>query len=598
MHKVIFLILLIISLLTNSLLIHAEGEEFFCGFTYFGSHEVDASQNEAYVFQDKDTLSLTGWRNDEVYAKVAIHVNTNTTIKVSSSSFKNQNEQIEDSNIEIGLLKEANASLGIGYDTSIPHVSIPEIITTEKEFEVLSNQTRYIWITIKIPSSQTPGVYEGSINIESSQTKKELKINLTVLSHVLEDSTSRYSLNLWQYPFSSLRYYDCLEGVEPFSEKHLQVLKEELKIYHAIGGRSITVSILDEPWGHQTYDDYPSMVDWVRNSDYSIYFDFSKFDTWVNLCMECGIDERIDTFSILPFDNAVTYVLEDGSRVRYPMVVGSDEWKEVWTYFLTTYIEHLEAKGWFEKTYIFIDERDMGQVEEAVKLIKGIKNQKGQSLKIASAINRVPNNESVFDEIDYVSISIAATPDESESFDEFIKHRKELGLETTLYNCSTNFPNTFAISEPDETIWTLEYMEKKGFDGFLRWALNAWNENPNQTLDYQHFEAGDILLIYPDLKDTSSPIPKRTVRLNMIEYGLHNNMKYHYLCEQLPPKMRQQLIMEFNEMNRTYGAYNMYGSMVASHDANHIITFDVLKHESIINKYARLLEYIERINQE
>ena len=196
MHKVVFLILLTISLLTNSLLIHAEGEEFSCGFTYFGSHEVDAFQNESYVFQNKDTLSLTGWRNDEVYAKVAIHANTDTTIKVSSSSFKNQNEQIEDSNIEIGLLKEANASLGIGYDTSIPHVSIPEIITTEKEFEVLSNQTRYIWITIKIPSSQTPGVYEGSINIESNQTKKELKINLTVLSHVLEDSTSRYSLNL------------------------------------------------------------------------------------------------------------------------------------------------------------------------------------------------------------------------------------------------------------------------------------------------------------------------------------------------------------------------------------------------------------------
>ena len=58
MHKVIFLILLTISLLTNSLLIHAEGEEFSCGFTYFGSHEVDASQNEAYVFQDKDTFYL------------------------------------------------------------------------------------------------------------------------------------------------------------------------------------------------------------------------------------------------------------------------------------------------------------------------------------------------------------------------------------------------------------------------------------------------------------------------------------------------------------------------------------------------------------
>ena len=590
MYRIIHVAVLALSLLLQLFPIHAENDSFTCGFSYVGTHDKNAMQNEKYPFQNNHSIHLTGWKNDLVYAKIVIEASEEMEVSISHGAFKNETDTLNDSQIEYGLLEEANASLGIGYDASIPHVSIPEIITDTKEFSIPTNQTKYVWIRITLPNDQKEGVYKGCFIIQGNSQKEELNVVVSVLPYTLENIEDEYSINLWQYPFSSLRYYDVLQNEEAFSKKHLDVLKEELKLYKEAGGNSITVTVLDEAWGHQTYDDYPSMVDWIRNPDYSITFDYSKFDAWVNLCMECGIDARIDTFSILPFDNAVTYVFEDGSRVRYPMRVGSDEWKDVWTYFLTTYIEHLESKGWFEKTFIFIDEREMNDVIEAIQLIKSIKNSKGESLKIASAINRVPNNESIYDEVDYLSIAIAATPHQDPSFERFIQHRHELGLETTLYNCSTNYPNAFTISEPDESIWTMEYMGINQFTGYLRWALNAWNENPYQTLDYQHFEAGDIFLIYPDYKDATSPKPRRTIRLDMIIYGLRNSMKYQYLKENLPSSLKSQFEKEFEEMDRSYGYFNSYGSMVGSEQASITISEEVLKQESLLNKYSRLLK--------
>lgn len=580
-----FFSLLLVSILSfHSVPICAETEEFLCGFTDIGTHEVNFKYKESFQ-------ALTSWQNDIVFAKIAIQGFKDyepTEVEVNYSDLTSATSRIDKTTLKVGFLEEANASLGIGYDTSIPHIQIPEIITINTKASVGSNEWKYIWIEIPIPTTQEPGVYEGTFTIQAENIQKELTLSLTVLPITLNSYTDNYSVSYWQYPFASLRYYEILQGEEPFSEKHQEVLKEELKIYEACGGRSVTVSILDEPWGHQTYDDYPSMIDWKRQSDYSIYFDFSKFDKWVELNQEMGIDGRIDTFSILPFDNVVTYVMEDGSRIRYPMQVGSQEWKDVWTYFLESYIQHLESKGWFERTYMFIDERAMADVEEAVRLIRSVTNEKGESLKIATAINRVPNGEPIYDEMDYVSISIAATPDQDPTFQEFIEHRKQLGLETTLYNCSTNYPNAFAISEPEESIWTMEYLACQGFDGYLRWAFDAWNEDPNVSLDYTHFEAGDILLIYPDTKEANEPLPRKTTRLELIGYGLRNAQKYQQLKQELPTSLQTSFLKQFENMQRGYGTYNAYGSMVATEQASIITHEEVKKQEDLLNQYARL----------
>ena len=44
-------------------------------------------------------------------------------------------------------------------------------------------------------------------------------------------------------------------------------------------------------------------------------------------------------------------------------------------------------------------------------------------------------------------------------------------------------------------------------------------------------------------------------------------------------------------MERSYGYFNPYGSMVGSEEASIIISKEVLKQENLLTKYARLLKY-------
>lgn len=586
MKKIGIVLLTLVMIVPCGIRTQADTESFRAYFSYVGTNTSEHSSNQYYQYQDATSTSINLWQNDEVLLKIAVEATEEIDVQIECDGLvSKEGNQIKQS--ECGLLREASASLGVGDVANMPHVLIPEILTTEKEAHLVANQTRYFYMRIQTDKKQKPGTYTGTIRLQANTTTQALEIQLEVLDLCMPKENVLH-LDLWQYPYSSLRYYDVLQDEEPFSEAHKEVLKEELQLYHALGGEVITTSILDEPWGHQTYDDYPSMIRWIRREDGLITFDYSAFDQYVSLCMELGIDDRINAFSILPFDPTITYDLESGERVRYGLSVGSQEWKDTWTHFLTMFLYHLEDMGWTDITYIFIDERDVNQVEAALDVIESI-DVNGKKLHVTMAVNQMPRDNQLFDRIDSISVSVTAIPIEDiNEIKDIIEHRKNLGLETTLYNCSTNYPNAFTISNPDESVWTMEYAYTLGFDGYLRWALNAWNENPYESLDYIHFEAGDIFLIYPDEKDATNPIPKTTMRLEMIRQGYRNVNKLAYLEHHLnnPTSVQETIGL----MERGRGNFNAYGAMVAANaDQENIISKEVQRIDTIINEMSHTL---------
>ena len=549
MKKLLASTLLLISFI---LPVHGEEDSFDSYFTYIGTHEYDHPNNTIYLDQGKKETSLTLWKNDKKHLKIALQAKKNTTITI-------------DSDYEVALLQNTYASLGVEDKVSLEHIYIPEIIKEVDTIDIAKDNTHYLWVTVT--SSQDTGHFLNTITIKDKDGfTQDLKVNLEVLDIALPE-TNNLSLDLWQYPYTSARYYN----VEPFSQEHMDILRDHMSTYKELGGNTITVSIIDEPWGHQTYDDYPSMITWYMDSAGSLSFDYTIFDTWVNLCITEGIDCRIEAFSILPFDNAITYHKENGSIQREVLEVGSERWKDIWHQFLVSYIDHLSKNGWLDEAYIFIDERDDAYVKSAIELIKD--PSLNHQLKIASAINKIPSDYSFYDDIDLLSLSLACT---DASVTKLIEHRKELGLNTTMYTCSTNYPNSFAISNPDESIWTIEYLYSLGFDGFLRWAYDAWNEDPLTTLDYIHFEAGDILLVYPDDKDVA-----KSVRLEMLEQGFRNVRKLNYL-------ETNGIEIENLDIKKSSGNFNTYGAMLAANDNQSKITStEVMRIDSLIDEYSR-----------
>ena len=104
-------------------------------------------------------------------------------------------------------------------------------------------------------------------------------------------------------------------------------------------------------------------------------FDYTDFDQWIELAIEAGVLDpqtgqgQIKAYSIAPWGNIVTVVDEaSGTSRRLTLTPGSDEWQAAWTAFLEDFLRHTVEKGWFDLTYISMDEREM-EVLQPLSLI-------------------------------------------------------------------------------------------------------------------------------------------------------------------------------------------------------------------------------------
>ena len=102
-------------------------------------------------------------------------------------------------------------------------------------------------------------------------------------------------------------------NVEPFSEKHLEIMKSSMLKYKEIGGHAITTSIVEDAWNAQTYSKndvhYPSMIKWTKKADGTFEYDYTHFDKWVKFNKELGIGDKIVLYSIAPVSYTHLYII-------------------------------------------------------------------------------------------------------------------------------------------------------------------------------------------------------------------------------------------------------------------------------------------------
>jgi hypothetical protein len=83
-------------------------------------------------------------------------------------------------------------------------------------------------------------------------------------------------------------------------------------------------------------------------------------------------------------------------------------------------------------------------------------------------------------------------------------------------------------------VYTLWYIRQRGADGFLRWALDSFNADPLNSTDHRLFAAGDIYMIYPDVKDAENPTAHTSVRFEKLAEGVRDIAKFNWLLENYP----------------------------------------------------------------
>ena len=459
-----------------------------------------ASTNELYlrtevpqINQENSVWESTGWKGERLNGQLVIwSTDTLKQVRLEVKDLVNSKQKIlSKENVEVNLVryvlsnfpygaKAQNCSAGSA-DTAY---LMPDRFESLNRFDLPGNTVRPIWITIDIPTDAESGSYAGTIDVISEAQRKTLNIKVNVQPHNLPKPKDwKFRLDLWQNPWAVSGYYN----VEPWSNEHIALLKKHLKPYADAGGTYITTYAVHSPWSDNSYRIEGGMIEWIKRKGGSWYFDYKIFDQYVALCMEMGIDEAITIYTPVPWGYRFRYLDEvTGNYVNATWDPETNDFKSVFNIFLTDLKSHLQRKGWFEKTYLGINENPLNITIAAAKVIK----EHSKDWKITYAGDWHPEISSLLDDYSPIINTVPGLND--------IKQRKSKGMTTTFYVCCTPAkPNNFVFSPPIEGTYIGWYTAAYGYDGFLRWAYDAWPSDPMRDARHTAWPAGDCFMVYP-----------------------------------------------------------------------------------------------------
>lgn len=473
----------------------------------------------------------TAWKGERIHNQLLVESDQPLSqVSVTVSELRGRNgKKIPSSAIKTGLVKFVMTDeFGKGCDhrkpTDFDSSWVADIIDTLSSGSA-EEKIQPFWISIQVPGNVDPGVYSGTVKVNAGKTY-EKKILLNVLDRQLPPPSEwTYDLDLWQHPAAIARVHN----VKLWSDEHFNLMRPYYEMLAAAGQKSIIVAVIEEPWNHQTYDDFPGMIKWIKKKDGSWEYDYSLFDRYVNFVMDCGIKSRINCHTMVPWKFSFRYYDETtGKDTALNAKTGTPEYTAHWTSMLKDFRDHLKEKGWFEKTAIGMDERPQKDMQEVIRLLKSVDPQ----WKIALAGAYHPEIEK--DIFDYCIAS-------QHHFEpEVLARRKSEGKPSTYYTCCVEaYPNGFTFSPPDENTWLGWYAASAGFTGYLRWAYNSWVKDPLVDSRFRQWPGGDTYQVYPG--------PQTSIRFEKLVEGIQDFEKIRILREQYGTTGNSAKLKELND---------------------------------------------------
>ncbi|MBQ7461598.1 MAG: DUF4091 domain-containing protein [Bacteroidaceae bacterium] len=463
----------------------------------WGNIDVRYSRSEVPATTKKSPL-LRAWRGERVSAQAVLATTEGLeNVSITVSDLKCGKNIIPASAVKKYFVREVMAEPFYNKKDSMMCADRLEPAGTTK---VEAGTVLPVWLDIHVPADAKPGIYRGTIKTLSNsllkgENKKSsfkgdlegLPIVLEVADRVLpEPSQWSFHLDLWQNPYAVARFYD----VPLWSQQHFDLMRPMMEQLAAAGQKVITCSVISHPWNGQTYDPFESMIAKMKQLDGTWKYDYTVFDRWVEFMMSCGITEQIDCYTLVPWHYRFDYYdCATNSVKELACKPGEAKYHDFIVPFLKDFSRHLRQKGWFERTYIAMDERPKDQMEAAWQTIQDA----DPEFKIEGAANYNVDSEAA-DRVDDISVAFQYDLLNKQA----LARRTAKGQKITFYTCcGPERPNTFTFSPPAESAYLGIHAAACGYDGYLRWAYNSWPKDPNVDSRFGSWPAGDTYLVYP-----------------------------------------------------------------------------------------------------
>ncbi|WP_290565238.1 glycoside hydrolase domain-containing protein [Akkermansia sp.] len=425
----------------------------------------------------QDAVRLSGWRGERAGGQIAVWSSqAQPQLSAACAGVKNAAGQVIP--VRTSMIRYTKGGNRL----------ISDIIGSENTCDLQAGGVRPVWVEVNIPPSAKPGVYKGKIVVSAeSGSPVSVPVVLEVAPESLPAPANwQVHLDLWQHPQAVARWHD----VEPWSPEHFALMKPVMKRLADAGQKAITCSLIDEAWNAQTYDWFPPMIEWSKDKNGTMRWNYANFDKWVSFMMnEVGVKGQISCYTMIPWNMKVRYLDKATGKYKFLDLKPDDpSYEAIWGPFLADFRKHVKSKGWLDKTCIALDERP----DALVKAAKNVLDKYAPEFKIVSAVNRpTAMTRDVYDVSPVIDHAGTVTGD-------LLAQRKKEGKKTTFYVCcGPAKPNTFTHSPLAEAEWLGWFAAANNLDGFLRWAYNSWNRNPFETTNFGTFPTGDCFLVYP-----------------------------------------------------------------------------------------------------
>ena len=509
---------------------------------YFGDDNIRYPK-EKVPQASADHWNPKAWKGEKVHTQLLVWTKKDIPqLRITVSDLKdNKGNIISSGNISSGFVRYVMTDeFGEGCDERTPQKYdsslVEDPIDIIESIAVKSNTVQPVWISVQVPGDAPSGSYSGIITVNAG-SEFDLMIKLDVSDHSLPPPSEwKFDLDLWQNPDPVAKE----NNVSLWSDEHYNLMRPYYEMLANAGQKSITAFIIDQPWGvdHVYYRD-PAMIKWTRKKDGTWLYDYSVFDKYVEFVMSCGITQRINCYSMITWDLHYIYADESkGDTVSVYARPGTKAFNDIWVPMITDFTSHLKLKGWFEKTTIAMDERNMESMLEVMKLLRKV--DPGWKTALAGNYHR----EIAMDIFDYCIIIHG-------KFDEdILAKRKEAGMPTTYYTaCGEKKPNAFTFSPPAENVWIGWYAAAEGFTGYLRWAYNNWTKDVLHDTRYKTWPAGDCYQVYPG--------PRSSVRFEKLIEGIQDFEKIRLLKEKFTEEGSIQKLKDLEEVLSDFTMENL-----------------------------------------
>lgn len=483
----------------------------------WASRDVHYSLHEVPELVQKDEATIYAWKGERANIQAVLYSKSDQgMLSVRMTEWKKAGVA---TGINAGEARFVNYVITDDYVScgnhpmTLPQWLVADVIDLDKPHAVPAMETRPVWCTLEIPRNADAGEYVTELQVldENENVVKTLTLKINVDSHSLPTvAEQKFHLDLWQQPYSVSRYY----GVERWSDEHIAALRPYLQALARAGQRTVTAIMFYEPWGEQTHDLFDPMVETIKKSDGSWAYNYDIFDKYVELCNEYGINKQINCFSMVPWDMNFRYKDEATGEYKFiKTTTGTQEYRDLWTNFLSAFKEHLISKGWFDKTNIAMDERAEADMLNAYNIATSL----GFKMALAGSYH-----ESLTDKLQDFCVALG---EEKYFTADQLAYRKANNMITTVYtSCSNSEPNVYSNSYPAEAAYLPIYAAANNVDGYLHWAWINWHETPLTDTRFRKFGAGDTYFYYPGNRSS--------IRFERLIEGIHQFEKIQILKDE------------------------------------------------------------------